>query len=151
MKIVATTSLPAVDRPNADRWDAARSRQLLSYYQTNTGNRWSQAWEQPGPREGENQAEGGILWTGEHKEPKSQIGGGSRISFEHPVGRGTITSGLHKLVKFSIVIPILLQLFSNYLSNLFHSTWQNLWLVLDKLFRGTFPKILCTNIAFNFQ
>ena len=28
MKIVATTSLPAVDRPNADRWNAARSRQL---------------------------------------------------------------------------------------------------------------------------
>ena len=25
--IVATTSLPAVDRPNADRWNAARSRQ----------------------------------------------------------------------------------------------------------------------------
>ena len=30
MKIVATTSLPAVDRPNADRWNAARSRQLLT-------------------------------------------------------------------------------------------------------------------------
>ena len=29
MKIVATTSLPAVDRPNADRWNAARSRQLI--------------------------------------------------------------------------------------------------------------------------
>ena len=28
MKIVATRSLPAVDRPNADRWNAARSRQL---------------------------------------------------------------------------------------------------------------------------
>ena len=27
MKIMATTSLPAVDRPNADRWNAARSRQ----------------------------------------------------------------------------------------------------------------------------
>ena len=27
MKKVATTSLPAVDRPNADRWNAARSRQ----------------------------------------------------------------------------------------------------------------------------
>ena len=27
MKIVATTSLPAVDRPNAERWNAARSRQ----------------------------------------------------------------------------------------------------------------------------
>ena len=27
MKIVATTSLPAVDRPNADRWNAACSRQ----------------------------------------------------------------------------------------------------------------------------
>ena len=29
MKKVATTSLPAVDPPNADRWNAARSRQLL--------------------------------------------------------------------------------------------------------------------------
>ena len=29
MKIVATTSLPAVDRLNADRWNAARSRQKL--------------------------------------------------------------------------------------------------------------------------
>ena len=28
MKIVATTSLPAVDRPNADRWNAARSCQF---------------------------------------------------------------------------------------------------------------------------
>ena len=28
MKIVATTSLPAVDRSNADRLNAARSRQL---------------------------------------------------------------------------------------------------------------------------
>ena len=28
MKIVATTSLPAVDRPNADRPTAARSRQF---------------------------------------------------------------------------------------------------------------------------
>ena len=27
MKIGATTSLPAIDRPNADRWNAARSRQ----------------------------------------------------------------------------------------------------------------------------
>ena len=27
MKIVATTSLPAVDRPNADRWNAVRSHQ----------------------------------------------------------------------------------------------------------------------------
>ena len=27
MKIVATTSLPALDRPNADRWNAARSRE----------------------------------------------------------------------------------------------------------------------------
>ena len=26
--LVATTSLPAVDRPNADRWNAPRSRQL---------------------------------------------------------------------------------------------------------------------------
>ena len=31
MKIVATTSLPAVDRLNADRWKAARSHQLLSF------------------------------------------------------------------------------------------------------------------------
>ena len=30
MKIVATTSLPAVDRPNADRWNAARSRQFIA-------------------------------------------------------------------------------------------------------------------------
>ena len=29
MKIVATTSLPAVDCPNADRWNAARSRQYV--------------------------------------------------------------------------------------------------------------------------
>ena len=29
MKIVATRSLPAVDRPNADRWNAARSRQYF--------------------------------------------------------------------------------------------------------------------------
>ena len=29
MIIVATTSLPAVDRPNADRWNAARSRQFV--------------------------------------------------------------------------------------------------------------------------
>ena len=27
MRIVATMSLPAVDRPNADRWNAVRSRQ----------------------------------------------------------------------------------------------------------------------------
>ena len=32
MKIVATTSLPAVDRPNADRWNAARSRQKYQYH-----------------------------------------------------------------------------------------------------------------------
>ena len=31
MKIVATTSLPAVDRPNAERWNAARSRQLENW------------------------------------------------------------------------------------------------------------------------
>ena len=30
MKIVATTSLPAVDRPNAERWNAARLRQKWS-------------------------------------------------------------------------------------------------------------------------
>ena len=28
MEIVATTSLPAVDRPNADHWNAARSCQF---------------------------------------------------------------------------------------------------------------------------
>ena len=28
MEIVATTSLPAVDRPNADHWNAALSRQF---------------------------------------------------------------------------------------------------------------------------
>ena len=32
MKIVATTPLPAVDRPNADRWNATRSPQYLSVY-----------------------------------------------------------------------------------------------------------------------
>ena len=31
MKIVATASLPAVDRPNADRWNAARSRQNFRF------------------------------------------------------------------------------------------------------------------------
>ena len=31
MKIVATTSFPAVDRPNTDRWNAARSRQKSVY------------------------------------------------------------------------------------------------------------------------
>ena len=43
MKIVATTSLPAVGRPNANRWNAARSRQnefyllVLSYmFRSNT-------------------------------------------------------------------------------------------------------------------
>ena len=36
MKIVATTSLPAVDRPNADRWNAARSRQKIF---ENSGNK----------------------------------------------------------------------------------------------------------------
>ena len=30
MKIVATMSLPAVERPNADCWNAARSRQYVS-------------------------------------------------------------------------------------------------------------------------
>ena len=29
--LVATTSLPAVDRPNVDRWNAARSRQKVFY------------------------------------------------------------------------------------------------------------------------
>ena len=37
MKIVATTSLPAVDCPNADRWNAARSRQ--NEYERNKENR----------------------------------------------------------------------------------------------------------------
>ena len=31
--LVATTSLPAVDRPNADRWNAARSCQYSKYLQ----------------------------------------------------------------------------------------------------------------------
>ena len=31
MEIVATTSLPAVDRPNSDRWNAARSCQLTFF------------------------------------------------------------------------------------------------------------------------
>ena len=34
MEIVATTSLPAVDRPNADRWNAARSRRNQELKQT---------------------------------------------------------------------------------------------------------------------
>ena len=36
MEIVATTSLPAVDRPNVDRWNAARSRQNQFFGQTNS-------------------------------------------------------------------------------------------------------------------
>ena len=32
MKIVATTSLPAVDRPNADRWNAARLCQYVEFF-----------------------------------------------------------------------------------------------------------------------
>ena len=31
IKIVATTSLPAFDRPNADRWNTARSCQLTLF------------------------------------------------------------------------------------------------------------------------
>ena len=38
MKIVATTSLPAVDRPNADRWNAARSRQKEEKTDENSGH-----------------------------------------------------------------------------------------------------------------
>ena len=34
IKIVATTSLPAVDRPNADRWNIAHSCQLKQEHQT---------------------------------------------------------------------------------------------------------------------
>ena len=34
MKIVATTSLPAVNRPNANRWNAARSRQKVALFIT---------------------------------------------------------------------------------------------------------------------
>ena len=34
MKIVATTSLPAVNRLNADRWNAARSCQLNNFMNT---------------------------------------------------------------------------------------------------------------------
>ena len=30
IKIVATTSMPAVDRPNTDRWNAARSCQYFN-------------------------------------------------------------------------------------------------------------------------
>ena len=33
MKIVATTSLPAVDRPNADRWNTARLCQFLLQFE----------------------------------------------------------------------------------------------------------------------
>ena len=32
--IVATTSLPAVDRPNVDRWNATRSLQYLTISET---------------------------------------------------------------------------------------------------------------------
>ena len=32
MKIVATKSLPAVSRPNADRWNASGSIQLYCWY-----------------------------------------------------------------------------------------------------------------------
>ena len=39
MKIVATTSLPAVDRPNADRWNAARSRQKNIFLPIYKGDR----------------------------------------------------------------------------------------------------------------
>ena len=39
MKIVATTSLPAVDRPNADRWNAARSRQFKGKNRPQSGIR----------------------------------------------------------------------------------------------------------------
>ena len=38
MEIVATTSLPAVDRPNADRWNAARSRQKREKTSENSGH-----------------------------------------------------------------------------------------------------------------
>ena len=38
MKIVATTSLPAVDRLNADRWNAARSRQKEEKTDENSGH-----------------------------------------------------------------------------------------------------------------
>ena len=38
MKIVATTSLPAVNHPNADRWNAARSRQKRENNDDNSGH-----------------------------------------------------------------------------------------------------------------
>ena len=38
MKIVATTSLPAVNRPNADRWNATRSCQFLYKLQLKSCN-----------------------------------------------------------------------------------------------------------------
>ena len=43
---VATTSLPAVNRPNADRWNTARSRQQIikggenKSHLTTTGSAW---------------------------------------------------------------------------------------------------------------
>ena len=42
MKIVVTTPLPAVDRPNADRWNATRSRQNENHldYMKNKKNDW---------------------------------------------------------------------------------------------------------------
>ena len=39
MKIVATTSLPAVNRPNADRWNAACSRQFKGKNRPQSGIR----------------------------------------------------------------------------------------------------------------
>ena len=43
MKIVATTSLPAVDRPNADHWNAARSRQYCNMIYRFMGNKIPQS------------------------------------------------------------------------------------------------------------
>ena len=40
MKIVATTSLPAVDRPNADRWNVAR----LCQNEVDYGHSYAQNW-----------------------------------------------------------------------------------------------------------
>ena len=46
MKIVATTSMPAVERPNADRWNAARANFLhhTTIYIKYTNNRKQICW-----------------------------------------------------------------------------------------------------------
>ena len=65
MKIVATTSLPAVDRPNADRWNTTRSRQknghiaielLCNLKQQSGGTKFKESifdiWSMKSPRSG---------------------------------------------------------------------------------------------------